>query len=378
MTTDPVDTEIPVTPLSVPGSRYPTGWFQVAWSDDIKPGGIKQVSYFGTKIVLWRGNSGELFASDPYCLHLGGNLAVNGEVSGDEIVCPWHHWHWNGEGRNTLIPYSKQTCKPNLKLRTWHLREWNGIVLLWHDVGRCEPTWEPPVYEGLGTDDYFPFTEDRRYQSRIVAHPQMIVENGADPAHVMYIHGGGEMPEYDNITVDGPLWSADVMIAYGAGKESTWLTPDGGMQVKVGFRNYGLGLGGTLWPKEFMSAVMLMCNTPVDETHTDQFFCITGKKSSPEETEAPRRLVRFFQHQKHTNEQDYFTWEHMKVVGRPNLAPEEALPLASLRRWAWQFYPHLEQPAPRVPSSNGTDGAGHDGTNGAAALGTPAKEQASL
>lgn len=351
MTTDPVDTEIPITPLSVPGSRYPTGWFQVAWSDEIAPGETKLVQYFGTQIVLWRGESGELFAADPYCLHLGGNLGVNGQVAGEDIVCPWHHWRWSGEGRNTLIPYSKQRCKPNLRLRTWDVREWYGIVIVWHDVGRCEPTWEPPVYEGLGTDDYFPFTADRRYRSRIKAHPQMIVENGADPAHVMYIHGGGEMPTYDNMVADGPLWSADVIVAYGAGKESTWLTPEGRMNVKVGFRNYGLGLGGTLWPPEFMSAVMLMCNTPVDETYTDQFFCITGKKQSPEEQEAPRRLVRFFQHQKETNEQDYFTWEHMKVVGRPNLAPEEARPLASMRRWAWQFYPHLTQPQPRVGGS---------------------------
>ena len=348
MTTDTVDIEIPITPLSMPGSRYPTGWFQVAWSDDLQPGDVKLVKYFGTQIVLWRGETGELFATDPYCLHLGGNLGVGGVVAGEDIVCPWHNWHWNGEGRNTLIPYSKQTCKPHLKLRTWDLREWYGIVLLWHDVGRSDPTWEPPVYAGLGTDEYYPLTPDRRYMSHIVAHPQMIVENGADPSHVMYVHGGGDMPEYDNIKVEGHLWSADVVVAYGAGKDSTWLTPDGRMNVTVGFRNYGLGLGGTLWPKEFMSSIMIMCNTPVDEKYTDQFFCITGKRQEGYPDVAPRRLVRFFEHQKETNEQDYFTWEHMKVVDRPNLAPEEAKPLASLRRWAWQFYPHLEQPGSRV------------------------------
>ena len=44
---------------------------------DREAGGIEQVTYFGTKIVLWRGESGELFATDPYCLHLGGNLAIS-------------------------------------------------------------------------------------------------------------------------------------------------------------------------------------------------------------------------------------------------------------------------------------------------------------
>src|SRR5437868_4557213 len=104
MTSDTVDTDIPVTPLSFPGSRYPTGWFQIAWSDDVVEGATKLVHYFGTQIVLWRGKSGTLNATDPYCLHLGGNLGVNGHVAGEDIVCPWHNWHWNGEGRNTCIP----------------------------------------------------------------------------------------------------------------------------------------------------------------------------------------------------------------------------------------------------------------------------------
>src|SRR6476661_3885813 len=128
-----------VSPIALPGNRYPTGWFQVSWSDAIGIGETKHIHYFGRDIVLWRGESGSLFAADAYCLHLGANLGVGGSVRGDEIVCPWHGWQWSGEGRNTFIPDSVQTCKEKLRLETWPLVEEYGIVLLWHDVAGRPP-----------------------------------------------------------------------------------------------------------------------------------------------------------------------------------------------------------------------------------------------
>jgi len=43
--------------------------------------------------------------------------------------------------------------------------------------------------------------------------------------------------------------------------------------------------------------------------------------------------------------QDFFTWENMKYLEKPNLAPEEAHDYAALRRWAHRFYPGTE-PSP--------------------------------
>jgi phenylpropionate dioxygenase-like ring-hydroxylating dioxygenase large terminal subunit len=342
--TDVSDEEVAVSPLSFPGSRYPTGWFQIAWSDDVAPGEMKHLHYFGQGIVLWRGESGKLNATDQHCLHLGGNLGVGGHVEGEDIVCPWHHWHWSGEGKNTLIPYSVQKCKPKLQLKTWDVRDWHGCVIVWFDELGLAPSWEPPDIEGMDNDEFYPVAHDMRFVARIKAHPQMVIENGGDPAHVMYVHGAGEMPRYENMKVEGPLWSADVSATYGAGRESTWLTPDGPTEVTVGFRNWGLGIGATVWPPEFMSTLMVICHAPVDEQYTDQFFWITARRTTPDSEEPPEGLGRFFEHQKAINAQDYFTWANMKVLPFPNFTPEEARPMASMRRWAWQFYPHGPQP----------------------------------
>jgi phenylpropionate dioxygenase-like ring-hydroxylating dioxygenase large terminal subunit len=111
------------SPLGLASYRYPTGWYVVAWADDIAPGEVRPVHYFGRDLVVWRTASGRLRVMDAYCLHLGGNLSVGGHVEGEELVCPWHAWHWGADGSNTLIPYSRERCKSHLRIDTFAVLE---------------------------------------------------------------------------------------------------------------------------------------------------------------------------------------------------------------------------------------------------------------
>ena len=40
-----------------PLSMKPTGWFQVAWSDEIKAGDVHKMLYFSQEMVAWRAQS---------------------------------------------------------------------------------------------------------------------------------------------------------------------------------------------------------------------------------------------------------------------------------------------------------------------------------
>ncbi len=93
---------------------------------------------------------------DLYCLHLGRNLAVGGKVQGDRIVCPWHGWYWNGDGTHALIPYSRQKCKPHLPIYSWPVREWYGMIMVWHDLHHRAPDWEPPKIPEAESDGFYP------------------------------------------------------------------------------------------------------------------------------------------------------------------------------------------------------------------------------
>jgi NADPH-dependent 2,4-dienoyl-CoA reductase/sulfur reductase-like enzyme/nitrite reductase/ring-hydroxylating ferredoxin subunit len=61
----------------------------VAQKSDLEKGEMKQVSAGGTEVLLAR--TGErFFATHAFCSHYGAPLA-DGALSGDRVVCPWHH-----------------------------------------------------------------------------------------------------------------------------------------------------------------------------------------------------------------------------------------------------------------------------------------------
>ncbi|MGD9794801.1 MAG: Rieske 2Fe-2S domain-containing protein, partial [Acidimicrobiia bacterium] len=52
----------------------PTGWFNIGWSAEIAPGGVKPMRYFGHDLVAFRSTTGELSVLDAHCRHLGAHL----------------------------------------------------------------------------------------------------------------------------------------------------------------------------------------------------------------------------------------------------------------------------------------------------------------
>ena len=110
-TMDPSEREFGASGISLSTYRFPTGWFIVGFASELVPGQVKRAHYFGEELVIFRTASGQINVLDAYCQHLGANMGVGGTVEGEHIVCPWHGWHWNGDGTNALIPYSKIGCK---------------------------------------------------------------------------------------------------------------------------------------------------------------------------------------------------------------------------------------------------------------------------
>ncbi len=329
-------------PIGLGGYRYPTGWSCVAWSDELEPGQVRKLHYFGQDLVLFRGESGQAYALDPHCLHLGAHLGVGGRVEGDRIVCPWHNWRWNGDGSHGFIPYSRERCKPGLRIHSFPLREWYGMILLWHDRHRRAPHWEPPPVPEAESDAYYPLHPHSRMVHRIKAHPQLIVENAADPFHIGPIHHGSPT-ETTSFRTQGHHLHATIATVYGVGKERTWLTPDGPTRSEITYDTYGLGLGFVRFPKSAVETVQITSHTPVDEAFTDYWFMQCSVREPGDAGDEPQgRARRFLALQQQVVQQDFPIWEHMKVMAEPNFAPEEAPDYRALREWARGFYPPAE------------------------------------
>lgn len=63
-----------------PYEGIPEGWYQVAWSNEIEPGAVIPLRYFGTDLVLYRLETGELRLTGAYCPHMGAHLGYGGRV----------------------------------------------------------------------------------------------------------------------------------------------------------------------------------------------------------------------------------------------------------------------------------------------------------
>ena len=92
----------------LPFARVETAveFIEVARVSDLPVGRVKSVKVSGDTIALYHTAKG-FFASESRCPHRGGPL-TEGDVIGDEIVCPWHLWGFNLE--NGLCPGNPDIC----------------------------------------------------------------------------------------------------------------------------------------------------------------------------------------------------------------------------------------------------------------------------
>jgi len=163
---------------------YPTGWFHVCYSHELKPGDIKYVQYLGEHLALFRTKSGIPSILDAYCPHLGANIAIGGEVVGESIKCPFHGWEFDKEGLCTNIPYC-DNIPSNAKTTAWQVIERNGCIFVWFDLDKNDPTYEVPILPQVQNHSMIFHASQ---ESHVEAHIQEIPENGSDSAHFGVLH----------------------------------------------------------------------------------------------------------------------------------------------------------------------------------------------
>jgi phenylpropionate dioxygenase-like ring-hydroxylating dioxygenase large terminal subunit len=164
----------------------PTGWFQVAWSADLKIGEVQALHYFGRDLVAYRALDGQACVMDAHCQHLGANLAYGGCVVEDGIQCPFHGWVWNGQGRNVRIPYQDRPNRGR-RIRSYPVTEVNESIFIWHDATGREPLWQLPTgFEMLGdhvaSRGYHPFDANCRTRfPNVRVHPHLCITRRSAP-----------------------------------------------------------------------------------------------------------------------------------------------------------------------------------------------------
>ncbi len=299
------------------------GWFAVAIADEIAPGSVKPLHYFGRDLVVFRTEAGESGVFDAHCPHLGAHFGHGGRVEGEALRCPFHGWQFGTDGACTTIPYAKR-IPPSARAGAWQVRERNGFILTWHDALGREPWYEVPEWAEATSPEWS--TPDR-YEWSIGVALQEMGENGVDSAHFQFVHGTQNVPVTDT-KQDGPYREAYSPIEL--------KTPRGDVTGGIHTKLAGMGFSATRFTG-ICETLEFAVATPIDTERTHMRYAFLQPKVGGKDPVGGVAAAIIKDIVKQTNE-DIPIWENKVYRPHPVLCDGDG-PIAEYRSWCKQFHP---------------------------------------
>jgi nitrite reductase/ring-hydroxylating ferredoxin subunit len=320
---------------------FPASWYTVCLSSELKPGQIVETEFCGQKLVVYRTMSGKAVVSEAHCPHMGANFAHGGKIDGENIQCPFHGFCFNPEGQCVKTGYGTKP-PPQAKLKTWQVREVNGLVTVWNDLGGKTADWSIPEL------DWASWSETKFAHWKLSAHPQEIAENSVDLGHFQLVHGYGEVKVFEEAKAEGPV----LFGKYGMSRVANFIGK-GGKTIHAEFNFYEYGLGYAMveaYVVEYgLRSRHFVLPTPIDgkDVHLRIGVSVNRefepKRIHPLLTLLPKRLLfwfmvnGYFKEYKKDVSDDFKVWQNKVYVHPPALAQGDG-PVILYRKWAEQFY----------------------------------------
>lgn len=310
-------------------SDYPRGWFRVAFSEDVAPGAVKTVHYFGRDLVLFRGEDGALSIVGPHCPHLGAHLGHGGKVVDNRLICPFHGWAFDAKGELAHVPLAKKLPK-RACLETWSVEEKHGIVFVHFHYDGKPPTYPVPEIP-LFSDPRW--GEPTRFRKVFRSTIYDLSENAVDRAHFGVVHGRAcpstetahmaqiEMEERGSVLhihTTYPILVGPIRLE---GKlDIHWLDTVISCIVGEGGITYGLAA----------------LPTPIDrDTVENVYVLFTLRRPRPLAWLENRAMTALLSSEL---ENDRSIWENKRFVEHPILSDFDG-PIIKFRKWLSRFYP---------------------------------------
>ncbi|HKV83304.1 MAG TPA: aromatic ring-hydroxylating dioxygenase subunit alpha [Ktedonobacterales bacterium] len=158
-------------------------WHPVASVAEMAENPILGVRLLGEDIVVWR-VGGEYHAWRDLCVHRGTRLSL-GKIVDDRLMCPYHGWTYNQEGRCVHMPaHPEQTPPAKARVTTHNVQERYG--LLWVCLG--EPTHDIAPFPEHELPGFVTAVCDPARHVR--ANGPRLIENFLDATHFPFVHAG--------------------------------------------------------------------------------------------------------------------------------------------------------------------------------------------
>lgn len=157
-------------------------WHVVAYAADLPERKPVAVRLLDEDIVLWRVDE-RVHAWRDLCIHRGAKLSL-GRVEQQTLLCPYHGWTYNEEGKCVRFPaHPSQQPPASACVRVYRAQLRYGWV--WVSLG--EPVHEVPEFVEWA-DDSFRKVHCGPYT--IEASGPRAIENFLDVTHFPYVHQG--------------------------------------------------------------------------------------------------------------------------------------------------------------------------------------------
>lgn len=157
-------------------------WYPVAMVENLDHGVIG-CRLLGERLAVFRAN-GHLAALNDLCIHRGTPLSM-GRVEDGELVCAYHGWRYETDGKVVRIPQleSDRHIPTKARVRAYKVEERYGAV--WVCLG--EPRLPIPAFPESDDPTYkVVFTGTSHWQSSAAR----MLENFMDTAHFAWVHEG--------------------------------------------------------------------------------------------------------------------------------------------------------------------------------------------
>ena len=162
----------------------PNYWYAVDLDKNIAKRQVKQVTFWGTNVALYRDERGALRAIEDRCAHRHLPLSI-GEVRGEQIVCQYHGWGYDQDGRLADVPHDLFGLKvPQCKLRTYPVQVRYGLVWIFFGDKENATKVPMPLIPDLEGNEPWACVP---VEFTTKAHHSMIIDNVSDFTHE-YLH----------------------------------------------------------------------------------------------------------------------------------------------------------------------------------------------
>lgn len=166
-------------------------WYAAALSQNLKDKPL-EVQMLGRTVVLFRGEDGKPRCLDNVCPHRGAPLSGGWvkKVEGEScVVCPYHGWAFNGEGRLTEVPSCEDGAHwPKRPLvDAYPVEERGGFVWLFFGSKEMPVEERPPIPMCAELED--PNWKAVYGELEFNCNHFSVFENAIDMAHIHYLHG---------------------------------------------------------------------------------------------------------------------------------------------------------------------------------------------